>query len=264
MAERETLPDIPPQKGGVLLVGINPALPSVAAGHYYQGRLGQRLWRRLARVGLLSDAEAGKEDEAFARDGNGLTDLVKRPTATAADLRTEELDEGIDALRSKIRKWKPGLVLFAFRPPAERLLGHSVRPGPGPSFEGVPTFLLSGPYAATSETERIDDELGALLEKHAEDGALAPDATSQRVTRTDIENGRVRFPRAAKSLFPRGRTYVDVAFRGSRTVARWDPRFGPDQERSGVLLVGRALSEKMGEGEVLNVRRSPDGAIELS
>src|SRR5712691_1489057 len=42
-----TLPDIPPKPGGILLVGINPAPVSVAAGHYYQGRIGQRLWRRL-------------------------------------------------------------------------------------------------------------------------------------------------------------------------------------------------------------------------
>jgi hypothetical protein len=227
---------------------------------------------------LLSDAEAGREDEAFARDGNGLTDLVKRPTAAAADLRTEELNEGVDALRSKIRKWKPGLLLFAFRPPAERLLGRSVRPGAGPLFEGVPTFLLSGPYAPTAETEQVDEELRALLGSGAAvatkpiagpaeaDLLDAGTARSQPVTRTDIRNGRVRFPRDAKRLFPAERSNVDVVLRGERTSARWDPRLGPDKERSGVLTLGRRLlTEKVRPDEVLVLSaQSVEGTVELS
>jgi len=51
-----TLPDYPPKPGGVLLVGINPAPPFVQAGHYYQGTIGRRLWRRLEGLGLLRDA----------------------------------------------------------------------------------------------------------------------------------------------------------------------------------------------------------------
>jgi hypothetical protein len=87
----ETLPDIPPRPGGVLLVGINPAPVSVAAGHYYQGRIGRRLWRRLQQLGLLKDPVVpGAEDEAFAREGHGLTDLVKRPTRSSVDRTLEQ------------------------------------------------------------------------------------------------------------------------------------------------------------------------------
>jgi TDG/mug DNA glycosylase family protein len=144
----------------VLLVGINPAPVSVAAGHCYQGRLGRRLWRRLERIGLLRDATPGAEDEAFAAAGHGLTDLVKQPTRSSAELTDEELAEGAEALRAKIRHGRPGLILFA---PARRLLGPNVRPGAGPELEGVTTFLLSGPYASASETEEVDERLRQLL-----------------------------------------------------------------------------------------------------
>lgn len=160
-----TLPDRPPSPGGVLLIGINPALVSARAGHYYQGRLGQRLWTRLRRVGLLDDAGHQWEDDAFVAAGNGLTDIVKRPTASAAEVSPRELAKGADVLRRKIRKWTPGLLFFAFRPPAEALFGRDVRPGVVGEFESVPGFLLSGPYAPAAEQRKIDEELRKLLQK---------------------------------------------------------------------------------------------------
>jgi len=253
-----TLPDIAPQPGGVVVVGINPAPVSVAAGHYYQGSLGRRLWRRLERVGLLEDPVPGAEDEAFAAAGHGLTDLVKRPTTSSSELTDDELHGGVEALRAKLQEWRPGLILFAFKEPARRLLGK-VSPGPGPAFDGVPTFLLSGPYAARAETERIDAELRELL---GEDGDTA---RSQPVTAKDLAAGRIRLPDTAKRLFPPERTDVEVILRGSRVQCRYDPRTGPDRERSAVLLVGKArLSELVRPGEVLRVSRGLGGIPQLT
>jgi hypothetical protein len=124
-----------------------------------QGRLGQRLWMRLERVGLLDRSQATWEDEAFVAAGNGLTDLVKRPTASASGLSARELAAGATVLAENIRDWKPGLLLFAFRPPAEALLGSAVRPGVGLAFAGTLSFLLAPHYAATSE---VDLNLRAL------------------------------------------------------------------------------------------------------
>jgi TDG/mug DNA glycosylase family protein len=258
------LPDIEPKEGGVLLVGINPAPISVAAGHYYQGRLGRRLWRRLERVGLLTDASAGAEDEAFARAGHGLTDLVKRATTSSAELAAEELAAGAALLRAKIRKWKPGLILFAFSQPARHALGRRIEPGLGPELEGVPTFLLSGPYAAASETHRIDAELARFLEQHVAHGTEGDAEQSQRITANDLRAGQIRLPRAAKRFFPSERQTVDIVLRGTRLVGTYDPRVGPDRERSAVVRVGRDnLQGHVGQNEVLRVSRGLGGIVLL-
>lgn len=120
-----TLRDLEPEPGGVLLVGINPAVVSVKVGHYYQGRLGRRLWKRLERLGLLHNSMPGEEDVAFQEQGHGISDVVKRPTASSGEVSAAELRTGAMLLREKIRSWKPGLVLFAFMKAAEELL----RPG---------------------------------------------------------------------------------------------------------------------------------------
>jgi hypothetical protein len=258
-----TLPDIPPRPGGVLLVGINPAPPSVAAGHYYQGRIGQRLWRRLERLGLLKAPVPGAEDEAFARAGHGLTDLVKRPTVSSAELEEAELREGADELRQKINQWQPGLILFAFKEPARRLLGD-VKPGTCAPFEDVPTFLLSGPYASRAETERIDEELSAILGRQPRTSELSNVEQTQRITAHDRSRGQIRFPRPAKRFFPQEKAPVEVVLRGRRAKGRYDPRLGPDRERSAVLALEKTLlRELVGEDEVLQVSRGIGGVVRL-
>jgi TDG/mug DNA glycosylase family protein len=263
LAEPESsLPDIPPREGGVLLVGINPAPVSVAAGHYYQGRIGQRLWRRLERIGLLRDAVPGREDEAFARAGHGLTDLVKRPTASSSELSEAELNAGVDTLRRNIRGWRPRLVLFAFKEPARRV-GGPVTPGPGATVEGVPTFLLSGPYAPREEAARIDAELIRVLGGGPADAGATGDR-SETVTARDLEAGRIRVPRSSKRFFPSTRATVEVVLRGTRLECRYDPRTGPDRERSAVLSVRKAvLADLVAQGDVLEVTRSLGGIVRL-
>ena len=79
-------------------------------------------------------------------------------------------------------------------------------------------------------------------------------ANSQRVTLPDIRAGRIRFPRPAKRYFPKERSVVRVALRGVQLEARYDPRTGPDRERSAVLLVGKANLERLVRpDEVLSV-----------
>lgn len=160
----DSLPDFAPMHGGILVVGINPAPVSVARGHYYQGKLGSRLWKRLESLGLLTDPVPGHEDEAFVRAGHGLTDVVKRVTRSAAELDAAELRAGAQLLRGKLREWRPRLVLFAFKQAAVAALGsRAVKAGPCGEIEGAPAFLLSGPYARVEDARAIDDELRRML-----------------------------------------------------------------------------------------------------
>jgi hypothetical protein len=156
-----------------------------------------------------------------------------------------------------------GLVLFAFREPARRLLGRAVKPGRGPELEGVPTFLLSGPYAARPETERIDAELRSLRA-----GTNAPNdqagERTQNVTQADLKAGRIRLPREAKRFFPSERGPVEVVLRGERLTGRYDPCTGPDRERSAVLsLDTQALARLVEAGGPLRVTRGSGGVVRL-
>jgi TDG/mug DNA glycosylase family protein len=282
VAFKDSLPDITPISGGILLVGINPSPVSVLAGHYYQGRLGKRLWVRLARLGLLRNANFGVEDEAFAKAGNGLTDIIKRPTPSAKDLNEQELAQGAIILREKIRSWKPGLILFPFREPAVRLIGRSVKPGLCGEIEGVPAFLLSGPYAPSSKAGAIDRELLSLLGKkpisvpasiekslpsdsrdYVEKSRLGKSIT-QRVNAVDLQAGRIRLPGETKRFFPAVRGFVTINLRGTRLDAAYDPRTGPDRERSAVLSIGRErLQPLVKPDEILTVSRGSAGVVRI-
>jgi hypothetical protein len=87
---------------------------------------------------------------------------------------------------------------------------------------------------------------------------------SQTITVADKAAGRIRFPRTAKRFFPSDRTQVEVAVRGWLMSARWDPRTGPDRERSGVLSFGRGNLEGLVlSGGALAVSRRTDGQLAL-
>ena len=87
---------------------------------------------------------------------------------------------------------------------------------------------------------------------------------TQRVTAADLHAGRIRIPHETKLLFPRDGEYVDILLRGQAMNVRWDPRMGPDQERSGVLLIGRrVLPDLVSPDEVLHVQGGGIGPIRI-
>ena len=160
--EVETLADLlrPGLSGAV--VGINPSPVSVAAGHYYQGRVGQTFFRRLERAGLLAPGDGFEDDRAFAA-GIGFTDVVKRPTARAHDLRPEELAHGKQALEAKLLELEIPRILFTFKASAVALLGkfggHGLRPGT--PLGKAEVFVMPGPMEAS---EKVNLAMGSLRE----------------------------------------------------------------------------------------------------
>ena len=153
----ETLADLPPERGRLLFVGLNPSPVSVAAGHYHQGRLGRRFWSRLERAGVIpAGAPVDAADDALVAAGHGITDLLKLPTArdTATD---DELTAGVGALWQKIALWRPGAVVFIYKRAATTAAGRPLEARWG-QLEGValggrPCFLMPGPYAPADEVD---------------------------------------------------------------------------------------------------------------
>lgn len=147
-----------------VVVGINPAPPSVAAGHYWQGRTGHTLWRRLRAVGLLPDEFDGYEDDAAFAAGVGFTDVVKRPTAGASELSRAELEHGLSDLEAKLADAGAPLVIFAFKQAATTLLGDFQGNGFVPSLRlgASEVFVMPGPY---QKAETADATLEGLRQR---------------------------------------------------------------------------------------------------
>jgi HEPN domain-containing protein len=88
-------------------------------------------------------------------------------------------------------------------------------------------------------------------------------AQTQQVTAGDLAAGIVRVPSRSKPLFPAERAVMTVALRGALLQdVRWDPRLGPDRERSGVLGIGKKAASQLIEGERLGIARI-DGGVRL-
>lgn len=90
----------------------------------------------------------------------------------------------------------------------------------------------------------------------------APGRTQPMQT-SDHDNGVVRVPRESKRLFPEERCQIKVVLRGlDLGEVQWDPRLGPDQERSGVVGIGRKAVASLVEGDVLCITRI-DAGVQL-
>lgn len=126
-----TLEDVWPGRPRAMIVGLNPAPASVAVGHYYQGRSGQRQLLRLADAGLFRRPEFGSTYfEQTALDARvGFTDMVKRPTHGEKEVSQKEIEFGREALNTELEARDVPLVICVFRHPVTALLGTSGTPG---------------------------------------------------------------------------------------------------------------------------------------
>ena len=121
-----------------VFVGINPSPISVAAGHYYQGRLGRRFWGRLQSAGIATDLSMGREDDAALEQGLGFADVVRRPTTRSTDVSDTEMSEGAENLVGRLQVAHGAVVVFVFKGAydmaASRFTssGWTVRRMPGP------------------------------------------------------------------------------------------------------------------------------------
>jgi TDG/mug DNA glycosylase family protein len=93
----------------VLFVGINPGLVSAREGHHF-ARPGNRFWPALHAAGFTPRVLRPDEDGDLPRYGAGLTNLVDRPSAAAAELSADELRAGGAKLERLVERYAPKLV----------------------------------------------------------------------------------------------------------------------------------------------------------
>ena len=104
-ADRE-VPDLIAADLRVLFCGINPSLYSAALQCHF-GRPGNRFWPVLHRAGFTPRTLRPDEGDRLIAAGLGITNVVPRATARAAELSRDELAAGGEALRARIRRFRP-------------------------------------------------------------------------------------------------------------------------------------------------------------
>src|SRR5215510_3845773 len=135
-----TLPDHLRPGLELVFVGINPGLYSVQRGHYF-ARSTNRFWPAFSksklsdrvRRALGTNSLWAEHDAELPRFGIGFTDVVKRPTANAADLNASDFEKWVPRLLHKLRDYRPRVACFhgltAYRPFLKFAL-KSVEPAP--------------------------------------------------------------------------------------------------------------------------------------
>src|SRR5581483_5248877 len=114
-ARNRTIPDVLPGEGQPLLVlfcGINPSLYSAATGWHF-ARPGNRFWPALHLSGFTPRQLAPSEQHLLPGYGLGITNLVARATAQAAELAPAELQSGGERHRALIARHRPGILTVA-------------------------------------------------------------------------------------------------------------------------------------------------------
>jgi TDG/mug DNA glycosylase family protein len=107
----KVLPDVIAPGLSVLFCGINPGLYSAAVGCHF-ARPGNRFWPALHRSGFTPRLLAPSEQWSLLELGLGVTNLVDRATAGAAELEASELRHGAARLLEKVERYRPAWVAF--------------------------------------------------------------------------------------------------------------------------------------------------------
>ena len=171
MYSESTLPDYLARGLSILFVGINPGLYSVRQGHYF-ARRSNRFWPALSRSRLsepirsaLAKETLVPEDDAILLDfGIGFTDVVKRPTRNASELRPEEFQAAAPGLLSLLGEYQPLIACFhgmtGYRPFVRYALGEAGTPrelGPQPLRAGrTQLYVVPSPSPANAHFRTQD------------------------------------------------------------------------------------------------------------
>ena len=105
-AAGRTVPDVIARNLDVLFCGINPGLYSGATGHHFS-RPGNRFWPALSGAGFTDRLLDPAEEHLLLDAGCGITNLVRRATAAAAELSNAELAAGHRSLERKVQRYAP-------------------------------------------------------------------------------------------------------------------------------------------------------------
>jgi TDG/mug DNA glycosylase family protein len=153
-----TLPDLLRPGLEVVFVGINPGGYSAQVGKYFATPT-NRFWRAFSRSGIVDVGRALEPgDEAWLNDyGVGFTDVVKRASSSASDLKAADYRYWAPLTRAKLEKAGPRVICFngltGYGAFARYALGLRLKPQLGEQSERIGesrVFVAPNPSAANA------------------------------------------------------------------------------------------------------------------
>ncbi len=108
-AVTKTVPDVIAADLRVLFCGINPGLYTAAVGHHF-ARPGNRFWPALYHGGFTDRLLSPFDERELLKKGYGVTNVVQRTTATADQLKVEEIVAGGKQLVRKVKRYRPKIL----------------------------------------------------------------------------------------------------------------------------------------------------------
>jgi len=160
-----TVPDVIGPGLRVLFCGINPGLYSGAVGHHF-ARPGNRFWRVVHLAGLTSRELRPDEGVELLAAGLGVTNIVARATATAAELGRDELADGWRTVVDKVARFTPRalavLGMQAYRSVVDR---HAPLGRQTTGLGATAVFVLPNPSGLQARYQLADlvESFGELL-----------------------------------------------------------------------------------------------------
>lgn len=185
MSALETLPDSASPGMRLLSIGLNPSLPSVVAGFYFANPR-NRFWRALNASRLLgADVEPGAHamQALLERERIGFTDVVKRASRGAGELRAADYRAGAPRLLDMLKALQPACAWFHGKLAYSQFLRHAPietaeAPGWGlqeTCIDATRVFVTPNPSPANAVYSLADlvdwyDRLADFLTVHAPGG----------------------------------------------------------------------------------------------
>jgi len=122
-SELRPIPDHLETNMRLLFVGYNPSIRSSETGHHYANP-NNRFWRIIHEAGITDRRYRTDEDQDLLNLGIGFTNIVARPTKTAAEITKQEYEEGARILMDKLIRFQPRVVCYVGKGVYEQLSGR--------------------------------------------------------------------------------------------------------------------------------------------
>ncbi len=188
----QPVPDVLGPDLSVLFCGINPGLRSAELGQHF-ARPGNRFWKALHLAGFTDRLLVPSEQQLLPSYGVGITNLVHRPSAAAAELSSDELRRGAAELEVTVAKARPR-VLAVVGMQAYRTAFGRPRAGLGLQEEtvaGVPVWVLpnTSGLQARYQLPEVVELFGGLRRWEEEGAATAPGPDRKPAVKVPADTG---------------------------------------------------------------------------